>query len=210
VLFKPSENEAINDMKHTLKPKITGLILAGGLGRRMGGQDKGLVDYQGKPLIEHLLPSLRLQVDYIVISANRNLTTYQRYNYPVVTDRCGSFAGPLAGIEAGLAYCNEHKLSDWLFCVPCDALLLADNLVDHLWGHLQQVSPEAKMAIAHDGQRVQPLYALLHRDCLADLSAYLHAEQHKVMQWMQTQQAVVVDCSKQADSFFNLNHLPNQ
>jgi len=197
-------------MKHTLKPTITGLILAGGLGRRMGGQDKGLVDYQGKPLIEHLLPSLCSQVDNVVISANRHLTTYQGYHYPVVTDRCGSFAGPLAGIEAGLAYCHEHQLSDWLFCVPCDALLLADNLVNHLWEHLAQAAPKTTIAIAHDGQRVQPLYALLHRDCLVDLSAYLQAEQHKVMQWMQAQQALVVDCSKQADSFFNFNHLPNQ
>lgn len=194
------------------KPKITGLILAGGLGRRMGGKDKGLVCYHGKPLIEYVLPSLRSQVDTIIISANRNLNAYQRYHYPVVTDRCGSFAGPLAGIEAGLAYCKAQQLSDWLFCVPCDALSLADPLVEHLWQALCQTNAQSStkisIAIAHDGQRVQPLYALLHLDHLADLSIYLHANNHKVMQWMKNQQALMVDCSLYADTFRNLNYLP--
>ncbi|HHC74052.1 MAG TPA: molybdenum cofactor guanylyltransferase [Thiothrix sp.] len=197
------------NLANLAKPPITGLILAGGLGRRMGGQDKGLVCYHGKPLIEHVLPSLRQQVDTIIISANRNLATYQHYQYPVVSDRCDSFAGPLAGIEAGLTYCQTQQLSEWLFCVPCDALALAEPLVEHLWQALVQSQTNSPIAIAHDGQRVQPLYALLHLDCLTDLSSYLQAEQHKVMQWMQSQQALIVDCSDYADTFYNLNALPH-
>ncbi|MGV6809694.1 MAG: molybdenum cofactor guanylyltransferase MobA [bacterium] len=191
------------------QPPITGLILAGGLGRRMGGHDKGLVTYQGKPLIEHVLPCLRPQVDSIIISANRNLAVYQQYQYPVVTDRSGTFAGPLAGLEAGLAYCQAQQLSEWLFCVPCDALSLADPLVEHLWQALSHSQTAHSIAIAHDGQRLQPLYALLHLHCLTDLSAYLHANQRKVMQWMQHQQALIVDCSDYADTFRNLNTLPS-
>jgi len=85
---------------------MTGVILAGGLARRMNGQDKGLIEYQGKPLIEYILPDFLAQVDHCIISANRNIPQYQAYGYPVYTDEIGDYAGPLAGIATALRHCS--------------------------------------------------------------------------------------------------------
>lgn len=94
--------------------QITAVILAGGRGMRMGGMDKGLVDYQGQPMIEHVLSRITPQVDQVMINANRNLDRYQQYGVPVITDETDQFDGPLAGMQAGM----RHAKHDWILSVP--------------------------------------------------------------------------------------------
>lgn len=183
-------------------PPITGLVLAGGLGRRMGGQDKGLVTYQNKPLIEHVLAAFVPQVSALQISANRNIKRYQQYGYPVWTDdvqHIADFSGPLVGIATALQHCQ----TDWLACVPCDAVSLPPDLVTRLYDAARQHA--TPLAIAHDGNRTQPLYALIHRQGLPNLVAYLQAGNQKVMAWMDDYQALHVDFSDQQAAFRNIN-----
>lgn len=183
-------------------PPITGLVLAGGLGRRMGGQDKGLVTYQNKPLIEHVLAAFGPQVSALQISANRNIKRYQQYGYPVWTDdvqHIADFSGPLVGIATGLQHCQ----TDWLACVPCDAVSLPANLVARLYDAARQHA--TPLAIVHDGNRTQPLYAVIHRQLLPKLVAYLQADNQKVMAWMDDHQALQVDFSDQQAAFRNIN-----
>jgi len=97
--------------------QITAVILAGGRGMRMGGADKGLVDYQGKPMIEHVLTRITPQVSQVMINANRNLDHYRNYDVPVITDNNDQFDGPLAGMQAGI----QHATTDWIVSVPCDS-----------------------------------------------------------------------------------------
>lgn len=95
---------------------ITGVILAGGQGRRMGGEDKGLMVLNGRPLVEYLLDSLRPQSSTLLINANRNHHRYQRYGFPVIEDQVGNYQGPLAGFSTAL----QHADTDWIMTVPCD------------------------------------------------------------------------------------------
>ena len=182
-------------------PEITGVILAGGLARRMNGQDKGLVTYQDKPLIEHVLQDFMPQIDHCMISANRNIARYQGYGHPVYRDEMGDYAGPLAGIATALRHCETK----WLACVPCDAYSLPSNLVQQL---LQTAhSSQAKICIANDGQRWQPLYALIHTATLTPLEHYLDTGKRSVMQWVKSQNAAIADCSNEHQHFKNINSL---
>ncbi len=186
-----------------LKPssKITGLILAGGLARRMNGQDKGLILYQGRPLIEHLLSAFAPQVQSLIISANRNQIRYLQYSNQVYQDEYGDFSGPLAGIATALKHCQ----TDWLVCTPCDAISLPSDFVQRLY---QQVKQEQTLiTIAHDGTRLQPLYTLLHRSLLPNLEDYLNNNNQQVTQWMMQQNPTVTDFSKNAKDFRNINYL---
>ena len=186
-----------------LKPssKITGLILAGGLARRMNGQDKGLILYQGRPLIEHLLSAFAPQVQSLIISANRNQTHYLQYSNQVYQDEYGDFSGPLAGIATALKHCQ----TDWLACTPCDAISLPADFVQRLYQQAKQ--EQALIAIAHDGTRLQPLYALLHRSLLTDLENYLNNNKQRVTQWVMQQNPAITDFSENAGDFRNINCL---
>ena len=105
---------------------ITGLVLAGGRGSRMGGADKGLQSYRGMPLAMHAMLRLAPQVGRVMINANRNLAAYESFGAPVFTDASGDFAGPLAGFVAGLEQCD----TPYLVTVPCDSPLFPDDLVE--------------------------------------------------------------------------------
>ncbi len=139
---------------------ITGLILAGGAGRRMGGADKGWVVYQGTPLIESVLARLAPQVDGILISANRTLERYAALGYPVVQDASSDFQGPLAGILAGLAACP----TPWLQLAPCDTPCFPDDLVRKLRTAVRQ---SACTPVVNG--RAQWVFTLLHKDVHAPL-----------------------------------------
>jgi molybdenum cofactor guanylyltransferase len=188
-----------------MSEKITGLILAGGQGRRMGGQDKGLIPYAGKPLIEHVLATFSSQVDELFISANRNLSSYASYGYPVLSDdeslQLPAYSGPLTGIATALKACQ----TEWLACIPCDALSLPENLVARLYQTAQ--SSASQLVIVDDGERQQPLYNLIHQDLYADLSSYLLSGERRVMQWVRRNNLTYVDFSAQRDVFFNVNQL---
>lgn len=181
-------------------PLITGLILAGGRGRRMGGVDKGLQYLDGKPLVAHVIDRLAPQVDTVLVNANRNLDAYARFGYPVVADRIEGFAGPLAGLHAGLTDCATALLA----CVPCDSPLLPSNLVSCLHAALSDAKADIALAKTHDG--LQPVFALMRREVLPDLADFLAAGQHRMQDWCKRLKLAIVEFSDQR-AFANANSL---
>lgn len=173
---------------------LTGIILAGGEGRRMGGQDKGWVDLCGRPLIQHVLERVAPQVDQCIISANRNLSHYQALGVSVVHDDT-AYLGPLAGIAAALAL----VATDYALVVPTDAPLIPHDLAERLLPH----SP-ARLVICHDGERLQPLFGLYHRSLLASIQAFLDSGQRQLTRWCMEQSPAVVTISD-IRPFANLN-----
>jgi len=182
-----------------IPPKITGIVLAGGRARRWNGEDKGLIPVAGKPMIEHVLDTLAPQCDDIVISANRNLKAYAKYGWQVVQDQLSDFPGPLAGLAAGMQVAN----TDWVVLTPCDTPLLGKDLVGRLWRVL--ASQGGNVAAAHDGQRAQPAFALVHCSLLPDLMDYLSSGERKVDPWLARQQRVYADFSDCPEAFLNVN-----
>ena len=183
---------------------ITGVVLAGGRARRMGGQDKGLVTLAGRPMVEHVLELLRPQVSTILINANRNSSHYAKYGYPVVADRDGDFSGPLAGMASAMA----EAPTPFIVTVPCDGPLLAANLVSRL--ALAWARDQADIAVAHDGERMQPVYALLPVRLLPSLERWLAAGQHKIDGWYALHRVALADFSDSARMFINVNTLEDR
>jgi molybdopterin-guanine dinucleotide biosynthesis protein A len=180
-------------------PAITGLVLAGGRGQRMGGEDKGLVPLLDRPMIEHVLDALRPQVGDVIISANRNLDRYRRFGYPVVSDREDGYLGPLAGVRAGL----EAAATPLLVTVPCDTPMLAADLVHRLAA--ARAAEDADLAVASDGQRLQPVFMLLHIRLRRSLTDYLAGGGRKIDAWYSGLRVAVADLSDRPDSFANVN-----
>jgi len=178
---------------------ITGVILAGGRSQRMGGEDKGLVRIDGRPMIDHIIRALSPQVGPLLINANRNLDDYRSFGYPVIPDIMGDFYGPLVGMASAL----QAAETDYLFCVPCDSPLLPPNLAQALYSALH--ARQAEIGVAHDGVRMQPVFALLRRNLLADLLTYLEAGGRKINTWYTQHRLVIVDFSDRAGTFFNVN-----
>ena len=183
---------------------ITGVILAGGRGTRMGGVDKGLVKLDGKPLIEHVILRLQPQVPHIIISANRNQDEYAHYGFAVISDEVESNdAGPLAGIFSALTYAT----TEYILTVPCDAPRLPHDLAARL---LQQLELEnTRACMAHDGTRAQPIFTLLHTCLRDDVLRALRAGEHKVRLWLQHRGCSSADFSDRAECFINLNTAEN-
>lgn len=181
-------------------PPTTGLILAGGEGRRMGGQDKGLIELAGRPLVAHVLDCLQPQVNQVMISANRHADTYAAFGWPVITDRRSGFHGPLAGIEAGL----QHCATDWLLVVPCDVPALPANLASRLHAALAR-NPDARIASVHTEQRSHPSVSLIHRSTLPALHTALDAGERRLRDWLASQSMVSVLFAGEEPAFANLN-----
>ncbi len=181
------------------RPPITGAVLAGGRGSRMGGIDKGLVTFDGKPLVEHVIEALAPQVDRLVINANRHLDRYAEFGYPVVSDALDGFQGPLAGFAALLEQCDD----DWLVTAPCDAPYLPRRFVERLWDAREKAG--ALIAVAHDGERLHPVHVLLSRRLLPDLQQWLARGERKIRRWYERHPMVLADFSDQPAAFVNLN-----
>lgn len=177
---------------------VSGIVLAGGQATRMGGVDKGWVEWHGVPLIQHVLQRLSPQVDDVIISANRSLNQYQVLGHPVVTDTLPDFSGPLAGIAAALAVCRH----DWALVVACDCPLLPLDLCQTL----RNAHHHAPLRLVHDGAQHQPLFMLLHRQLLPSLHTALSQQQYKVGQWARAQSALTVQINT-PDAFVNFNTL---
>ena len=158
--------------------RITGLVLAGGLGRRMGGVDKGLSLLGGEPLVEHIIRRLAPQVGRLIINANQNHDTYAGFGYPVVGDRIEGHAGPLAGLEAGLAACT----TPYLLTVPCDSPFLPADLVSRLAACL--TAHRASIAVARTGEQLHPVFSLIRSDELPELQAFIHAGGRRMEAWL--------------------------
>lgn len=179
-----------------MNPDTTGVILAGGRATRMGGEDKGLVILQGKPLFIHILEKLRPQVSHLLISANRNIDIYSQHQQ-VVADTTPDFAGPLAGMLAAL----KISLTEWVVFVPCDVPDFPDDLVSRLW----QGKKQALAAYADDGARAHPTLALLHRSLVPQLEAFLENGDRKLMLFLSNINAVPVIFADRPNAFKNLN-----
>ena len=182
-----------------LHKDVTGLILAGGRARRMGGVDKGLVILAGKPLMAHVVERLTPQVEQIIISANRNLPEYGSWADTVIKDSIGEYDGPLAGIASGL----EVSTTDYVLTAPCDSPLLARDLADRMY--TESVSAKAEVAVASDGKRLQPVFMLIHRSLLTSMVAFLEAGERKIDKWFDQHAVTVVDFSDEPETFININ-----
>jgi molybdopterin-guanine dinucleotide biosynthesis protein A len=156
---------------------ITGVILAGGEGRRMGGQDKGWVEYLGTPLIQHVSQRLLPQVSELLINANRNRSDYQSLGYPVTADLESGFQGPLMGILTGLKAARQP----WVLFTPCDGPFLPEDLAERLYQ--AALNSQQPIAVASDGERLQPVVVLIKRDCLTQLEAAMQDGERKPDRW---------------------------
>ncbi len=186
---------------HKQRPQMTAVILAGGMGRRMGGRDKGLVELKGRPLIAHVIEAIEPQVSHLLINANRNQPVYARFGPPVLPDELDDFQGPLAGILTAM----RKVPTPLLLVVPCDAPHLPADLGTRLWRAMADADTE--IAVAHDGNHLQPVHALITTALADDLESYLGSGKRKIDQWYTQHRMVVVDFSDRPEAFVNINTL---
>ena len=159
------------------KDKITGILLAGGQGRRMGGVDKGLQLLRGKPMAQHVIERFAPQVDELLINANQNIEQYQGLGYRVIPDAIGGFVGPLAGLHRGLSEA-AHPL---VVTAPCDSPFLPLDLVAKLHAALEQQN--AELAVARTGDQPHPVFCLCRKSVLGSLTAFLESGGRKIDWW---------------------------
>lgn len=224
------------------RSSISAMILSGGRALRMDGCDKGLVEFQNRPMICHAIAVLTPQLDLIRINANRNQATYAALGlssenlakdstegsaknaqdcsptrlsgvpegttaprppqpFEVISDSMSNFQGPLAGIEKGLQTCP----TPWMLVVPCDTPFLPPDLVERMKTQAEQ--QEAMIAVAHDGQRLQPVVSLINRELLPSLQNHLSGGDRKIDRWYASQKICYVDFSDQPQAFLNINSL---
>jgi len=179
--------------------EITGVVLAGGLGRRMGGVDKGLQELDGQPLVAHVIARLAPQLGPLLINANRNAECYAAFGHPVVADAIDGFAGPLAGLHAALAAAT----TPYVATAPCDSPFLPDDLVSRLFSAL--TANAAQIAVARTGEQVHPVFCLCRRELLPSLAAYLQAGERRFGGWTATLATVEVAFDDQPAAFENIN-----
>ena len=182
-----------------MSEKITGVVLAGGLGRRMGGVDKGLQLLNGRPLVCHVIERLAPQVDELLINANQNGERYASFGHRVVPDKIPDFAGPLAGLHAALS-AAAHPL---VATVPCDSPFLPADLISRLFSAL--TANAADLAVACTFDQPQPVFCLCRRTVLPHLTEYLARGERKMADWYATLKVVEVAFDDEAAAFENIN-----
>lgn len=181
---------------------ITGLILAGGRGSRMGGVDKGLQAFRGTPMISHVIARLAPQVDKLMISANQNLAAYRALSIPVWQDAMENFAGPLAGLQTGLMHCD----TPYLVTAPCDSPFLPADLVARLSAALAMQDADLAVATTGNDNRRQPVFCLLKTALLPQLTQFLQEGGRKVDTWHASLKTADVHFPDEA-AFRNINTL---
>lgn len=187
-------------MTSEARQSITGVILAGGRSSRMGGIDKGLLEINGQPMVTYIVRALRPQVGTLLINANRNLGVYSRLGEcQVVKDTVGDYAGPLAGMASAM----QTATTPLILTVPCDSPLLARDLAHRL--HQALYDDDAEIAVAVDGERLQPVFALLQCNLLASILGYLDAGDRKIDRWFARHRVTEVDFSDSGAMFYNIN-----
>ncbi len=180
--------------------RIAAVVLAGGQGRRMGGEDKGLVEVAERPMVTHVLDRLRPQASVLLISANRNRGRYAAITgCTVVPDREDGYAGPLAGMASAM----EVASTRFLLTAPCDAPLVPERLGPRLYRAL--VDERADLCVAHDGVRLQPVFALIGCSLLDSLLAYLRSGERKIDRWYARHRMARADFSDVPECFSNIN-----
>jgi len=182
-----------------VRTSITGVILAGGMGRRMNGVDKGLVMLQQQEMVGWVVDILKPNVSEVIINANRNITDYEKFAASVVRDSIDGFQGPLAGFEAGMSAAN----TEWVYTCPCDSPRQSPELLPHMFRMVSE--NEAEIGVAFDGERTHPVFSLVRTDLLQSLRAYLEAGERKIDRWFDQHKLLTVDCSDYSASFVNIN-----
>ncbi len=178
---------------------ITAVILAGGQGRRLGGEDKGLLELNGRPLVGRLIEQLEQQSVAILINANRNASRYAAWGYPVIADRLDDYQGPLAGFASAMSAVE----TDFILTLPCDGPRLCEDYVDRFVA--AQTRSGAPILVAHDGERLQPVHALVRVDLLPDLQDFLASGERKIDRWYARHDFGKIDFSDRSTMFRNIN-----
>ena len=177
--------------------QVSGIVLAGGRGRRMGSVDKGLQLLHGKPMVQWVIARFTPQVDEVLINANQNVESYRAFGYPVITDEIGGFAGPLAGLHAGL----KAAMHPLVASVPCDSPFLPDDLVKRLKAALG----DKDLAVAKTGDQPHPVFALVRTGVLENLAAFLAGGGRKIDAWYTSLRVVEVSFDDEPGAFRNIN-----
>lgn len=182
-----------------MNKKITGVLLAGGQGRRMGGIDKGLVELRGQPLAAWVIQRLAPQVDELLINANQNASRYADFGHTVFPDEIGGFAGPLAGLHAALSHANHPLIAT----APCDSPFLPGDLVARLRDGLE--SNASDLAVAKTFDQAHPVFCLCRREVLPHLTNFLQAGGRKIDHWYETLNVAEVNFDDEESAFRNIN-----
>lgn len=182
-----------------MSDKITGVILAGGLGRRMGGIDKGLQELRGQPMVHWVVERLTPQVDELLINANQNAERYAAFGHRVVPDQIPDFAGPLAGLHAALSAATHPLVAT----APCDSPFLPADLVSRLFSAL--TAAHADLAVARTFEQPHPVFCLCRREVLPHLTEFLASGGRKIDRWYSTLNIVEVAFDDEAAAFENIN-----
>ena len=178
---------------------VTGVILAGGQGRRMGGVDKGLKVLRGKPMVAWVIERFAPQVDEVLINANQNLERYAALGHRVIPDEIAGYAGPLAGLHRGLTEA-AHAL---VATVPCDSPFLPSDLIQRLRGAIDNTKSD--VAVAKTGDQPHPVFCLCRKSVLPGLTKFLAGGGRKIDAWYASLKVVEVAFDDQAAAFSNIN-----
>jgi molybdenum cofactor guanylyltransferase len=193
-------NKLMSDKKEINLNDITGVILAGGRAKRMGGQDKGLLNINGQAMIELIIERLSPQVGHLVINANRHLKQYRKFNFPVISDdNSTEFHGPLAGMLCALKSCTTK----YILSTPCDSPFFPADLSTRLLSTLMK--DNADICVVHDGQRMQPVFVLIKTKLQESLQNYLDNGDRKIDLWYKQHHVVLADFSDYNDISLNIN-----
>ena len=182
-----------------IRQNTTGVILAGGKGRRMGGKNKGLLEIGKRPMIEYVLSAIKKQLTHILINANDDLEIYRSYGYPVIRDGLDGFQGPLAGMLAALEHCRTR----WLCTVPCDGPLLAEDLLARL--HQARTDESADLAVVHDGKRLHPVFCLMYSGLYDHIRQVVDRGERKIEKIFVGVKVARADFSDKPECFLNVN-----
>ena len=188
--------------------KIVGIILSGGAGRRLGGVDKGLQNYQSKPLIEQVIQQIQPQVDELLLCVNRNQQHYAEYGFPLICDQePQSYQGPLAGIYAAIKYLNQlaENNSYRLLISSCDSPNLPSDHAQKLLSALSNSA--ASSSVVYDGHRTQNLHCLIKQSAFDSLLDFYETGGRAMHQWHKKNASIEVDFSEQAACFLNVNSM---
>ncbi|WXT99753.1 MAG: Molybdenum cofactor guanylyltransferase [Catillopecten margaritatus gill symbiont] len=180
--------------------QITAVILAGGRSRRMNNQDKGLIKFNQKPLVQHIIEAFENEVGTVLINANRNQAQYQKFTKnPIISDDMEDFQGPLAGFAKAM----KISKTPYLLVLPCDCPMVGKELLQDL--KMALIDSKMDISVAHDGDRLQPTFALLKTSLLDNLLQYLQKNNRKIDLWYQQNKTIEVDFSKHKKKFININ-----
>jgi molybdenum cofactor guanylyltransferase len=181
------------------RESITAVVLAGGKGRRFEGRDKGLIEFHQRPIVAHVIDALIPQVAGVMINANRSVAQYESFGYPVINDELSGFQGPLAGFAAAM----ENAPTSHVLILPCDGPFILPDYARRMARAL--IAGGAEMAVAHDGERMQPVHALIPVRLLDSLKAFLDSGERKIDRWYVRHSVAMVDFTGLSNMFKNIN-----